>query len=64
MSRLLQRKLAAKAEFEAARDRRDTRAEHEASERLKAATTAQLRREVKRPWWSFIVSFFDAAGMA
>lgn len=64
MSRLLARKLAAKDALEAARKRKDTRGQHEASERLKAATTAQLRREVKRPWWSFIVSFFDAAGMA
>ena len=64
MSRLLQRKLAAKDALEAARKRKDTRGQHEASERLKAATTALLRQETRKPWWAGIVSFFNAAGMA
>lgn len=62
MNRLLQRKLAAKAEFEAARARRDTRAEHEASERLKAATTALLRQETRKPWWVALANFIGGAG--
>ncbi len=64
MSPLAQRRMEAKAALDAARERRDTRLEHEASERLKAATTAMLRRETKRPWWAAVVRLFDAAGLA
>ena len=64
MTRLAERRAKAKAALDAARERRDTRLEHDAAERLKAATTAMLRRETKRPWWAAVVRLFDAAGMA
>lgn len=60
----LERIAAAKAEFQAARARKDTRAKHEAAECLKSATTAQLHAETRRPWWWQIATFFQAMGLA
>lgn len=52
-----QRRLEAKAAVEAAKARRDTRRTHEARESLKAATTALLRQEARKPWWRSLIDF-------
>lgn len=57
MTRLSERRAKAKAALDAAKARHDTRKEHEAAERLKAATTALLARETRRPWWAPILDF-------